>query len=51
MSVVIITYPSRCKHCLHRTGEKNSKGRYQSFCEIKKEFIRLKDKACDDFKL
>ena len=51
MSVVVITYEAKCKHCLNRIGKKNSKNRYQSYCQIKKEFIRLKDKACEEFKL
>lgn len=51
MSVIEITYEAKCKHCFHKDIKKNSKGRHQSFCEIKNEFITLKDKSCKDFKL
>jgi len=50
MITMEITYEARCKHCINCSTKKN-KGRYQAFCLIKEEFIRLKDKACKDFKL
>jgi len=51
MSVVIIEYEAKCKHCLNRIGKKNSKNKMQSYCAVKQEFIRLKDKACEKFQL
>jgi hypothetical protein len=51
MSTFIITYEAKCKHCLNRVVKKNPKNRDQSFCEVKQEFIRLKDKACEKFAL
>ena len=51
MSIVEIYYEAKCKHCLHRIGKRNKNNKYQSFCEIKQEFITLKDKICDKFKL
>jgi Zn-dependent alcohol dehydrogenase len=51
MSVVIIQYEARCKHCLHCSTKKNDRNRRQAYCDIKKEFITLRDKACENLEL
>lgn len=49
--LIEITYPARCKHCINLAKEKNERNKYQSFCNVKKEFTTLKEAACKDFKL
>jgi hypothetical protein len=51
MSIIEIYYQAKCKHCLHRIEKKNKRNKYQSFCKIKEEFITLRDKICNNFKL
>lgn len=51
MSTLIIYYEAKCKHCRHCGTKKNTRGRKQAYCELKQEFIRLKDKACEKLEL
>jgi hypothetical protein len=49
MGTVVMIYDAKCKHCLNCESKKNAKNKYQAFCSVKKEFIRLKDLACEKF--
>lgn len=51
MSVVVMIYDAKCKHCFHFTSEKTGKVRRQSYCSLHKKFLTLKSKACPDLKL
>lgn len=46
MSVLIMTYEARCKHCRFAETIKR-----KTTCKLKNEIIRLKDKACDKLEL
>ena len=51
MGQVVIIYEARCKHCMRCNSKKNDKNRFQAYCDLKKEFITLRDKACDKIEL
>ena len=48
--IITSTYPARCKHCKYCQYDFDSK-RTQYKCAVKQKHIRLKDMACEDFKL
>lgn len=52
MSIITIHYDAKCKHFKHQKQELNKRtNKNQAYCEIKNEFVRLIDKACNKLEL
>lgn len=51
MSIVVIEYEAKCKHCSNCSIRTKQGKKKQAYCAAKNEWIRQNDKACDEFKL